>query len=355
MVEPKSSVILNIELADRRDAQTWSEHIEYLQSNRDVEIINTITDEGKGILTGIKNTLPMVARQPDTFHALSHRLGVWVHIFEKKAYGSIENEYEREAVCLARKTQKAFDDKELLYQKACEESVIAIELYENFSYLYTHTIRQLNPFHSNGELRDTTKATEEIKTALELIESLDHKKINREIKSISKILPELLNYFAQSKKAVKTCKSFGIKDNVIKVLSLAWQWSKAVIKAKNSERKREAKERRELYMATAQQILGKRYEHIKEKVFDQLDNIIQASSMVENINSILRPYLDRSRNQVTQAFLNLFAFYHNHRVYDAGKRSGKTPIEILTGEKQSKDWIELLIDLIEEKEPSFFL
>jgi len=28
-----------------------------------------------------------------------------------------------------------------------------------------------------------------------------------------------------------------------------------------------------------------------------------------------RPYLNRSKNQVTQEFLNLFAFYHNHRVY----------------------------------------
>jgi len=64
--------------------------------------------------------------------------------------------------------------------------------------------------------------------------------------------------------------------------------------------------------------------------------------MVENINSILRPYLDRSKNQVTQEFLNLFAFYHNHRVYKRGKRAGKTPMDMLIGEKQNRDWIELL-------------
>ena len=57
---------------------------------------------------------------------------------------------------------------------------------------------------------------------------------------------------------------------------------------------------------------------------------------------VLRPYLNGSRNQVTQEFLNLFMFYHNHRRYHAGKRKGKTPMELLTGKPQKEDWITLL-------------
>ena len=41
--------------------------------------------------------------------------------------------------------------------------------------------------------------------------------------------------------------------------------------------------------------------------------------------------------------------------FKAGKRKGKTPMEILTGEKQDKGWIELLTDFIEKEESSFFL
>jgi len=44
--------------------------------------------------------------------------------------------------------------------------------------------------------------------------------------------------------------------------------------------------------------------------------------------------------------LNLFMHYHNHRRYVAGKRKGKTPMEILTGNKQEKDWLELLIEKV---------
>ncbi|GAH70878.1 unnamed protein product [marine sediment metagenome] len=53
--------------------------------------------------------------------------------------------------------------------------------------------------------------------------------------------------------------------------------------------------------------------------------------MVENINSILRMYLNATKNHVTQGMLNLFMHYHKHRRYVAGKRKEKTPMEILTG------------------------
>ncbi|MDQ7084811.1 MAG: hypothetical protein Q9M36_07690 [Sulfurovum sp.] len=165
----------------------------------------------------------------------------------------------------------------------------------------------------------------------------------------------MLDYFEQTKEAIKVCKALGVSNDAIKNLSLEWQWNKAVIKAKKSDRKRRAKEKRAIYAENSKQILGDTYEDIKEKVFNELDNIIQASSIVENINSILRPYLDRARNQVTPEFLNLFAFYHNHRRYVQGKRKGKTPMEILTHKKQDKDWIELLTEAIESKNKDFFL
>ena len=39
-------------------------------------------------------------------------------------------------------------------------------------------------------------------------------------------------------------------------------------------------------------------------------------------------------------------FYHNHRRYVQGKRKGSTPMELLTGEKQEEDWLDLLLDKV---------
>jgi hypothetical protein len=157
------------------------------------------------------------------------------------------------------------------------------------------------------------------------------------------------------KKAIQRCKKLGIDDETITTLTLAWQWDKALTKAKKEDRRKRAKTESLFYLEYAKDILGDNYEKIKIAVFFELNSIIQASSMVENINSILRPYLDHSKNQVTQEFLNLFAYYHNHRRYKAGKRKAKTPMEILTGEKQDKGWIEVLTHFIETVEPNFFV
>ncbi|SFV65591.1 hypothetical protein MNB_SV-13-1754 [hydrothermal vent metagenome] len=77
--------------------------------------------------------------------------------------------------------------------------------------------------------------------------------------------------------------------------------------------------------------------------------------MVECINSLLRPYLNASKNQVTQEFLNLFAFCHNYRRYKSGKRKGKTPMEILIKEENQEDCLKLLSQFISSKDSNFFI
>ena len=90
-------------------------------------------------------------------------------------------------------------------------------------------------------------------------------------------------------------------------------------------------------------------------MFEKLDAIVQASSLVELVNSFIRPYLNSSKGQITQETLNLIMFYHNHRRYKSGKRQGKAPIELLTGEALEADWVELLIQHIQGTPPGISL
>src|SRR2546429_8623708 len=86
-------------------------------------------------------------------------------------------------------------------------------------------------------------------------------------------------------------------------------------------------------------------------VFAKLDAVVKASSLVEMVNSLLRPYLNSSKGQITQETLNLIMFYHNHRRYKSGKRQGKAPIELLTGEALETDWVALLLQHTQETSP----
>jgi len=351
--DPISSAILAIELAKDRTKDTWSEHITKIELSGKIEIIYMVTDEGTGLRSAISDK--NILWQPDTYHAIAHRLGKWVHILEARAYKRIAIEYERKRVIASAKTQKVINKRRYNYNKARKSSIEAIELYEDFLYLYANLIKEIQPFHSDGNIRNRDSARANIEVALELMKSLENSHINSQIKSIEKILPELLNYFEKTKIAIEKCKALGISDENITNLTLEWQWKKSLVKAKKEDRRKRAKSEWLFYQEYAKGNLGDSYKDVSKLIFDELNNIVQSSSIIENINSILRPYLDKSKNQITQEFLNLFAFYHNNRRYNDGKRKGKTPMEILTNKEQNKDWTELLIDFIDALQPSFFL
>ena len=73
-VDPKSSAILRIELAKNRKGKTWSAHFEVIEKNGFIAL-NIVSDEGTGLKNGIKESLKNAILQPDTFHAIAHRLG----------------------------------------------------------------------------------------------------------------------------------------------------------------------------------------------------------------------------------------------------------------------------------------
>ncbi len=144
-------------------------------------------------------------------------------------------------------------------------------------------------------------------------------------------------------------------EESLKAYCIAWQWGKAVRKAKKSDRKTKAQEREQFCLEIAEGLNQEGPEDIQEEIYSKLDQIVQSSALVECINSIIRPYLNASKNHVTPEQLKLIMHYHNHRRYRDGVRKDKTPMEILTGKKQAKDWILILFDIIKEKDPELLL
>ena len=106
-VEPLSLSILHIELSENRKGESWETHW-----NRILEAgyipIQLCNDEGTGMASASKRVLSEVPRQSDTFHAVSHRLGLWVERLEKTAYGCMEAEYESLRLLQTAKTDEVF-------------------------------------------------------------------------------------------------------------------------------------------------------------------------------------------------------------------------------------------------------
>ncbi len=348
-VDPISSAILKIELADSRKAERWKKHWEFLEENGYIALY-LVSDEGKGLCSAQKEVLSDVFRQPDTYHAIAHQLGRLVKTFENAAYKAIETEYNRYEKLNSARSNDIINKRIEEYEKTEKNAAMKIELYEDAHYVYNEIIKELRLFDCNGQFRDRREAEENIEENLKLLEMLEHKKITGTVKKIRRILPELLNYFNVAKSVVENLKNLPIDQEALQALCLAWQWRKGMIKAKKAKAAHYCRDNEKFCLEIAIGYLQEDFDYVKEQVYKELDQIVQSSSMVECINSIIRPYLNTSRNHVSQELLNLIMFYHNHRRYNAGKRKGKTPLEILTGKKQKKDWIELLFDLIEKNE-----
>jgi hypothetical protein len=91
------------------------------------------------------------------------------------------------------------------------------------------------------------------------------------------------------------------------------------------------------------QHLGERYWPLHEAIAVVASGVVRASSVIENLNSRLRSYFFW-RRQLGPDYLALLQFFLNHRRFQRSEhpeRVGKSPAELLTGERQPH-WLELL-------------
>ncbi|MCP4878621.1 MAG: hypothetical protein GY896_24475 [Gammaproteobacteria bacterium] len=134
-VDPISSAILRIELADSRKAEDWRKHFECLYDNG-WEALYLVTDEGTGLCAGHAETeaLSEVLRQTDTYHAIAHQLGKWINRLEATAYKAIGTEHKCERKRDAAKSDRVQAKCREAYERAAIAAAEAIQLYEDFCY-----------------------------------------------------------------------------------------------------------------------------------------------------------------------------------------------------------------------------
>ena len=341
-VEPLSLSILHIELSENRKGESWDKHWNRVLDAGYIPI-QLCNDEGTGMASGKESVLPQVERQSDTFHAVAHRLGLWVERLEKKAYGCIEEEYESYRLLGNAKTDEVFDTRYEKYVLAQKKAKAAIALFDDFAFLYHCLLSSFRIFDEKGNLKNSEIVLLDFDTAVDLLKSLGHQNINKEIKSIESCKKDLFNFMPVAQQILDSL-STHIPIDILKTLCLVWQTHKNVIKTKNTDRKNALKRKeKHLLEQLENDTQTQKLSDWKNLVFNELNKIIQSSAAVECINSILRTYLNASKNQINQPFLNLFMAYHNHRRFKAGERKGKTPFEILSGQKQDFDWLERVL------------
>jgi hypothetical protein len=263
-----------------------------------------------------------------------------LHQLERKAYAAIVKEHDAAQKFAHAKGESNLAQRLHQYDTAHHACEQAIARYDQLA-LLLHLLREaLHVCSPHGRLRTQEHVRSELMLLFDMIEALDCAAMSKTLKPMRTHLDDMLVPFKQAE-AIEAELRVMVPHEALDFLVLAWHHAHFVHQS-GSKKKGYHQRERDCWLACAEGLLGDAFETLNALVVDKLDSIIRASSLVEMVNGLIRPSLNSCKGQITQETLNLIMFYHNHRRYKSGKRQGKAPLELLTGEPLETPWWELL-------------
>jgi hypothetical protein len=337
-IDARSTTILNIELASDRSAETWRAHFDALEEHQFFSL-GMASDRGTGLVAGYQAACDMALWVADYFHEFRDLFKV-LHQLERKAYAAIDKEYDAARTFANAKSEANLHKRLQHYDTAHHACEQAMALYDQLAMLL-HLLREaLQLCSAHGRLRTQENVRSELTSLFDMMQELHCPAVTHTLTPLRNHIDDILVPFKQAEDIDAELRLV-VPHAALDFLVLAWHHDHFVYQA-GSKHKAYLQSERDFYLACAEGLLGNAFDRLKPLVFDKLDTIVRASSLVEMVNALIRPYLNSCKGQVTQETLHLIMFYHNHRRYKSGKRQGKAPIELLTGEPLKAPWWELL-------------
>jgi hypothetical protein len=338
-IEPHSTAILRIELAADRSASTWKAHFDTLQAHH-FSSIGLASDRGVGLVAGYRAAHPEALWVSDQFHEF-HDLFNLRSQWERKAYGAIAKEDAAARKFHHAKSESNLNKRLLQYeqaQQACEQAMARYDQLETLLQLLQEALQLCT---SQGKLRTKAGVSSELTSLFHLLKELDEATLDKILQPLQAHLDDIIVPYQQAEMMYAQLLA-QVPQHILEALILAWHHHHLSHQSQGQQKHDHHCESQQ-WLDVADGLLEQDLEPIQTWVFDQLDSIIRASSLVEMVNGFIRPYLHSCKGHVTQEMLNLIMFYHNHHRYKSGKRKGQAPMELLTGQALQSDWVDLLL------------
>jgi hypothetical protein len=339
-LDAQSTAILKIERASDRSAKTWEAHFKALSAHH-FHSLGMASDRGVGLKTGYQAACQDGFWVCDQFHEFQELFN-HCHQLERQAYRAIAGEHEAAVKFANAKSEATLEKRLEKYEKAKKSCEHTIDRYDQLDFLLGMLSEALHLCSNLGRLRTVEGVRSDLTLIFNLIEEeINDEKLPKLLKPIRSHLDDLLVPFRQVER-IHTELLELMPEQIVDALALSWRHDHFSYQS-HGKKKHYHQGESKYWLNFSEGLLDERFDEFKALVFEQLDQVVKASSLVEMVNSLIRPYLNTSKGQITQEALNLIMFYHNHRRYKGGRRQGKAPIELLTGEALQGDWIDLLI------------
>jgi hypothetical protein len=338
-IDAQSTAILKIELASDRSAQTWEAHFKALGAHR-FHSLGMASDRGVGLKAGYQAACQDGFWVCDQFHEFQDLFNR-CHQLERKAYGAISKEVKVAETFANAKSEANLHKRLEQYEQARQACEHAIERSDQLDLLLSMLSETLHLCSDSGRLRTEEEVRSNLTLLLNLMDEIDDEKLSKLLKPIRSHLDDILVPFRQVER-IHTELLELMPEQIVDALVLAWHHDHLSYQS-HGKKKHYHRREHDYWLNFSEGLLDEKVDKFKVLVFEKLDSIVKASSLVEMVNSLIRPYLNSCKGQITQETLNLIMFYHNHRRYKSGRRQGKAPIELLTGDILQGDWVDLLM------------
>jgi len=348
VVDPVSLTILLAQACDDRQAETWGVALLMAQARGAklvglVEDMATVYPKSQRVVA-----LEQVAVQKDPWHLQREGGRVRRHL-EKAAYRAMAT-----VLKLEKQLNKAWDETRFLqaYLPAVAQEERLIAQHDHFAEWLAHLHDAFELVdHRSGEIRDPATATWLLTETLTALHQSEQPKVQAFVKTLRNHQAHLLTFLDWTAAALLDFRTTladcfpqpASQRCFERTVARHWRLRQALINGQRhclpAAHHAQADFDALLHAAPACHPLA-------QHLLAILDGAGHTSSLVESINSLLKRFLlsrQGFRNQQTlQAYLDLFVLWHNMRIFQRGKRSGRSPYQIAGIDPGSTDWLALL-------------
>lgn len=347
VIDPVSTVILQAIVAPDRQAETWG------------TVLLMVQDQGAtlgGLVEDMAKMYPHSVREADL--DLDVQKDVW-HVERDGAQVCTDLERTalratRQVMALEKKLLKAWDD-DLFEQKYIPAVTREETLYDQhaaFTTWFAHLCDALEVVDMrSGEIREPAINGWLLEQTLTALEQIDHDRVRKWVRTLRRHQKQLLTYLDWLTTALapyehelaQTLTTPQARTQFMRQVARIWRLRQALISGHDHLRTTAQLAEQDLQTVIAGCPM---LTHLAQHLTEILDAACRASSLVENVNGLLKQFLLNRRAfrspETLQHYLDLFTLWHNMRVYQRGKRQGKSPYQHAGIQPGSNDWLELL-------------
>jgi len=350
VIEPVSGAILLAELCADRQAETWGAVLQIVQE-QGMQIEGLIEDMARNYGKSQKlANLSDAAVQKDPWHLMRDSALLRAKL-EKSAYRAMRKVLELEKR-LNKEHSSTVSEK---YLQAVDAETKAIEQYDLYTPLHAHLCDALEIVDwRSGEIRDPDTARWFLDAVVDEMATCTDQRILSFCKTIRSHQAELLTFLEWLDGPLREWRNdlwleLRNRDEVVafeRIVAQHWWGQQKLIANRKQWRSfaNDAKLMLESYTENSPTLAT--LATLADRLMRLFDSVGRTNSITESINGLLKSFLHNRQSfqsaDSMQAYLDLFVLWHNTRIFERGKRRGKSPFQLAGVHTDSNDWIDLI-------------